>query len=459
MRGCPRGGPVAGRKRARMVHNASAVVLLLLAGATVTTCQLGQRPGLAQASRRTPLLPKSRTKGNLTTSTSTRMGGRLRVCMCALYLYEHYSLIHHLVYHEMVGVSSAWVYFDDRMLDETGTRRGAEHFARKLRRLRPFVRVLWWSKEKIARQRDVLSHCTRETARLRDVDWLTNFDGDEYLHFGPPQLAPKQSNSSTSSTIDSAMWRPWSTRTVLAAVPSHISGLIMPRLSFTSVTHPGAEPEHAVPPTQLFGNRFFEPAAYTAVPRTVSDGGMPMSACFGKPLMRVGHRAGLIMRNHFLRFDNDRQSGVGYYFAPLTSMLALGHCAGIAGSGPRRLPSGVSPAPSAEAALRSYSALQLYHYVTRSVQECKLKEYHQGHGFSAAGYSENAAHKGPAGRSGHRARRPLQCAVPANETHRVIGLALAANLTLHLCACSGSARFDDEQPATYSLRGAPSHIC
>lgn len=424
----------------------------------------------------------------------------LRVCVPALFEYEEHTLHHHLAYHELVGVTSVWVYVDDRdpsRLESNATRSDERYQARMQQRRRgesrwirelgawPHVRVIRWSSLGVdVFQTRLLQHCMRETERIKDVEWLASFDGDEYLHIGAPLV---------SRPPPGAPWAAPDVRTALKAIPQHVLGIILPRLTMVNVLRQdGSTPKVKSQPTSELGQHFFEPQVYDAALLNGSPHGaqlrgppakrrVPAPWCRGKPLLRVGH--GVYMRVHEVALacamtaktmvnDSAAVSKISHpspspnttttsnegpasvpsaaaaaqqhsgsticpssYPAPLSSLHAVDGCqwampgfdqppcpgllgTGIAAVASSCVPTGVTWLPS-EDALANYSALQLYHFATRSAHECQQKQQDGSKGQLAINTAFNHRNRPP-----HRTHLP--CVWPSKYTVPVYGMAAPA---------------------------------
>lgn len=334
---------------------------------------------------------------------ATGVESTLRLCAVASFRYEKHTILHHAAYHHRVGVSSMWVYIDDRLNGELALLRTSLTLARL--RAWPHTRVLLWSEAGVSHQDEAISHCLRASERASDVGWLATFDMDEYLHLGPP-LGPGAAKAARG-----AQWRPWNVRTVLAKVPAHLDAMIMPRLPVYDTRRADGKPTHPRPPVEKLGETFFEPSVYTAARLApVMRGAHTLSMCRGKVLARLGR--GLTMNPHFV-FRDGRPYG-----AALTSLRFHPKCANV--NLTARSPRGVRPARADE--LLDYSALHLFHFTSRSLEECQAKTRDSAAGIAAAIRTDE-------NRSAHRASGRLPCNLPEKQVVHVHGLSTAARAT------------------------------
>lgn len=195
--------------------------------------------------------------------------------------------------------------------------------------------------------------------------WITHFDADEYFAMGPiTRVRPQQREVD----VDIKMW--------LEGLPASVDGLIMPRLAVINGGELTGQPLDSAP-TDILGSRYFEPRAYTTLKMT-------KSMCFGKWIarMRVFDVANTT-NDHVHVLPQDI-----FQDAPCTNMLQTDLCSKYTLSGPK---------PPFPTWLREYSSPQLYHFVSRSKEECARKAANHAQGRSATRPTMRATNPGHRG--------------------------------------------------------------
>lgn len=290
----------------------------------------------------------------------------IRLCMTVLHQYEKHTLLHHIMFHKLVGVDSFHVYLDDRprrVVDPQAQDRFAE-----LLFLVPGVRVFRFSETNystsgqetagLETQRHALKHCMRftngEIALGRQVDWITHFDGDEYLALGPPF----SSRPSMKRAVDLNL------KDFLRRIPAKTPAFIMPRLQIQN----GPEMTGQLvmqPPTQQLGPLFFEPRAYT----TMKTPGFHM--CLGKWFVR-GTVTDVVPHSVHV-------PGLDGMNAPCSNLRRTPYCNRV------ELAEGEKFEQSFDRPLwlNNYTSLHLLHYEARSLKECEEKAGNHRLGISA----------------------------------------------------------------------------
>ena len=278
---------------------------------------------------------------------------RLRLCVGVLLDYERRTLLHWAAYHMLIGFESIDMYVDDRRepLSETDAT-----FLRPLRR-HANMSVLTYRKEGLEQQLDMIKHCYTK-AVADGIDWVAFWDADEYLTRGPPVRRDYYHGNRDRARFGDI-------RTEFARrLKAHVDVLMLPRTDIANVrTSNGTLVGFDAPPTDQFGPRYFEPRLYTTpifplVPH-----------CPGKYFIRASDGGALqekeslgIHKVYFPQPEADQtQSKIQMGFHPLKKFQdAYEKC--------REGHWSVFP---------NYTSLRLYHYISRSVEECKTKEHNQ----------------------------------------------------------------------------------